>query len=138
MSHRYPFTKLTLTAITYSGHILEKGRRVWAGSHILYRSSCFYNIIKRSCLIINLSVIQIHPTLLEAPSYYICLNILLVVGWRSIKIKSERCHSRRQRCQLMGIQKTKTTNKQKTTAKNSKTVRVTPRVFFSPLPTPPC
>ena len=137
MSHRYPFTKLTLTAITYSGHILEKGRRVWAGSHILYRSSCFYTKIKRSCLIVNLSVNQILPTLLEAPSY-ICLNILLVVGRWSIKIKSERCHSRRQRCQLMGIQKTKATNKQKTTAKNSKTVRVTPRVFFSPLPTPPC
>ena len=26
MSHRYPSAKLTLTAITYSGHILEKGR----------------------------------------------------------------------------------------------------------------
>ena len=25
MSHRYPSTKPTLTAITYSGHILEKG-----------------------------------------------------------------------------------------------------------------
>ena len=26
MSHRYPSTKLTLTVITYSGHILEKGK----------------------------------------------------------------------------------------------------------------
>ena len=79
MSHRYPSAKLTLTVITYSGHILEKRRGRLAGSYILYRSSCLYNIIKRSCLIVNLIVIQIHPTLLEAPSY-ICLNILLVVG----------------------------------------------------------
>ena len=79
MSHRYPSTKLTLTVITYSGHILEKGRGGCAGSHILYRSSCLYKIIKRSCLIVNLFVIQIRPTLLEAPSY-ICSNILLVVG----------------------------------------------------------
>ena len=78
-THRYPSTKLTLTVITYSRHILEKGRGVWAGSHILYPSSSLYNIIKRSCLIVNLSVTQIHPTLLEAPSY-IYLNILLVVG----------------------------------------------------------
>ena len=35
MSHRYPSTKLTLAAITYSGHILENGRGGWAGSHIL-------------------------------------------------------------------------------------------------------
>ena len=76
MSHRYPFTKLTLTAITYSGHILEKGRGGWAGFHILYQSSCLYNIIKRSCLIVNLIVIQIHPTLLEAPSY-ICSEHLV-------------------------------------------------------------
>ena len=66
MSHRYPFTKLTLTVITYSGHILEKGRGGRAGSHILYRSSCLYNIIKRFCLIVKLIVIQIHPRLLEA------------------------------------------------------------------------
>ena len=78
-THRYPSTKLTLTVITYSRHILEKERGGWAGSHILYPSSSLYNIIKRSCLIVNLSVTQIHPTLLEAPSY-IYLNILLVVG----------------------------------------------------------
>ena len=81
MSHRYPSTKLTLTVITYSGHILEKGRGGCAGYHILYRPSCLYNIIKRSRLIVNFIVIQIHPTMLEAPSY-ICLNILLVVGYR--------------------------------------------------------